>query len=178
MPNKLRKVIQYLLVLAVIIMVLPACSLKTGGFDISKRMSDIPEGVLYVDPKTSMGNISPMVYGVNHGPWAFVNDQLMPLAQDAGLTMIRFPGGNWGDENDLQPYHIDQFAMLAEQLQSQISLNVRLFNGTPEKAAELVRYANIEKGYGIKYWGIGNEPTLFATARGVPEYGVEQFNTE
>ena len=178
MPNKHHMLICCLIILTVMVMTLPACSLGAGGFDITKRLSDIPEGVFYVDPKTSMGAISPLVFGVNHGPWAFLNDPIIPLAQDAGLTLIRFPGGNWGDENDLQTYHIDQFAMLAEQLQNQISLNVRLFNGTPEKAAELVRYANIEKGYGVKYWGIGNEPTLFATARGVPEYGVDQFNTE
>ncbi len=39
---------------------------------------------------------------------------------------------------------------------------MRLLDGTPEKAAELVRYTNIEKKYGVVYWSIGNEPNLFA----------------
>ena len=30
----------------------------------------------------------------------------------------------------------------------------------PEQAAELVRYVNIEKKYGVEYWAIGNEPTF------------------
>ena len=29
--------------------------------------------------------------------------------------------------------------------------------GTPQEAADWVRYANVTKGYGVKYWEIGNE---------------------
>ena len=29
--------------------------------------------------------------------------------------------------------------------------------GTPAEAADWVRYANVTKGYGAKYWTIGNE---------------------
>lgn len=138
----------------------------------------IPDDVLFVAPDYIIGDISPYVYGVNHGPWAIVTDKVMPLAEDGGFGMIRFPGGNWGDENELQTYHIDQFAALAAQLNSQVSLTVRLFNSTPEKAADLVRYANIDQGYNIRYWAIGNEPTLYATSRGATDYGVEKFNIE
>jgi alpha-L-arabinofuranosidase len=35
-----------------------------------------------------------------------------------------------------------------------------------------VRYANIEKGYNIRFWSIGNEPNLF------PDYTIDQLNTE
>lgn len=138
----------------------------------------VPESVFYVNPGISRGKISPLVYGVNHGPWAVITERTLPLAQQTGLTLVRYPGGNWGDENDLQPYHIDQFQQLAAQLGAQASINVRLFNGTPDKAAALVRYANQEQQYAIRYWAIGNEPTLFATARGLPDYGVVQFNAE
>jgi len=34
---------------------------------------------------------------------------------------------------------------------------------TPETAADMVTYANVTKGYGIKYWEIGNEPDLYMT---------------
>jgi hypothetical protein len=137
-----------------------------------------PPGTFYINPGISNGEINPMIYGVNHGPWAIITEKTLPLAQEAGITVIRYPGGNWGDENDLQAYHIDQFVQLAKQTGSEVSINVRLFNGTPEKAAQLVQYANVENEYGVRYWGIGNEPTLFATSRGAPEYGVEQFNRE
>jgi len=177
MLSRSHRLISCVIALTVIVLI-PACSLKTGGFDISEKLSEIPDGVFYVDPKTSMGEISPLVYGVNHGPWAFLNEEIIPLAQDAGLTLIRFPGGNWGDENDLQTYHIDQFVAQAQQLDCEVFINVRLYKGTPEKAADLVRYANIEKGYEVKYWGIGNEPTLYVTSRKEPDYGVERFNQE
>jgi hypothetical protein len=137
-----------------------------------------PPGVFYINPNVDQGQINPMVYGVNHGPWAVITEKTLPLAKDAGITLIRVPGGNWGDENDLQPYHIDGFAQLAKQMGAEVSINARLFNGSPEKAAELVQYTNVEKEYGVRYWGIGNEPTLFATSRAAPEYGVEQFNRE
>jgi len=35
-----------------------------------------------------------------------------------------------------------------------------------------VRYANVEKGYGVRYWAIGNEPDLF------DDYDTGQFNRE
>jgi len=74
-----------------------------------------------------------------------ITEKTLPLAQEAGISMIRFPGGNWGDENNLQSYHIDQFVSLAEQIGAEVSVNVRLLNGSAELAAELVRYANLEK---------------------------------
>lgn len=135
-------------------------------------------GQWYVEADTPLGAINPLVYGANHGPWAVITDKTLPLAQEAGITILRFPGGNWGDENTLTTNHIDQFVALANQMGAQVSISVRLFNGTPEKAAELVRYANLEKGYGIHYWSIGNEPTLYATARSAPDYGVKRFNQE
>ncbi len=164
-----------LFLLVLILLMVPAC--QTAPSPAPPFPTPVP-GQWTVDPALELGTINPLVYGVNHGPWAIITEQTLPLAQEAGITVLRFPGGNWGDENDLQPYHVDQFAALAEQLGAEVSLNVRLHNGTPEKAAELVHYANVEQGYAFRYWGIGNEPTLFATSRGDPEYGVERFNAE
>jgi hypothetical protein len=179
MPNKHRMFHRWLLVLAVgFVFPFSACESKTSTIEAPNQLPPVPEGVFYIHPGIELGKISPLVYGVNHGPWAIITEKTLLLAQDSGISMIRFPGGNWGDENDLLPYHLDQFALLADQMGSQVSINVRLFRGTPEKAAALVKYTNIEQTYAVKYWGIGNEPTLFATARGVPDYGVEQFNVE
>lgn len=166
------------LALFLIILILTACSPAQNQISDPVQEPVIPAGSCIVDPGVTLGAISPFVYGVNHGPWAVITEKTLPLAKDARITMIRFPGGNWGDENDLRPYHIDQFVFLARQMESEVSLNVRLHGGSPEKAAELVRYANIENDYDIRYWGIGNEPTLFATSRDEPDYGVDRFNTE
>ncbi|MCA9903735.1 MAG: hypothetical protein KC547_07750, partial [Anaerolineae bacterium] len=51
---------------------------------------------------------------------------------------------------------------------------VRLHGGSPETSAENVRYANIEKGYNIRYWSIGNEPNLFSRNYDTT-YDTEQF---
>ena len=171
MMISLRKQLPIYISLAVVLFSLMSCS------DVD-QIPEIPADTCLVAPNIHLGEINPLVYGVNHGPWAIITDKTLPLAQEARITMIRYPGGNWGDENDLQPYHIDQFVLLAEQLNSEVSLNVRLHNGTPEQAADLVRYANIENDYDIRYWGIGNEPTLFATSRDESDYGVERFNEE
>lgn len=55
--------------------------------------------------------------------------------------------------------------------------NVRLLNGTPEQAAEMVRYVNIEKKYNVQYWGIGNEPTLYESELKIrgESYDVDRF---
>ena len=165
-------------VLVGVVLLLSSCSLIGEEAPSANQPPAAPSNACLIDPSFELGQINPLVYGVNHGPWAVITEKTLPLAKDARITMIRFPGGNWGDENDLQSYHIDQFVMLAREMESEVFINVRLHNGTPEKAADLVRYANIEKGYGIKYWGIGNEPTLFATSRDEPDYGVERFNRE
>ncbi|MFW5714365.1 MAG: hypothetical protein ACOCYU_06825 [Brevefilum sp.] len=173
-----RRIASVSVLLALIFIMLTSCSLSGRAGDAPARTPEIPAESCLIDPEVELGSINPLVYGVNHGPWAVITEKTLPLAQEAKITMIRFPGGNWGDENNLQPYHIDQFVFLADQIGAEVSINVRLFGGSPELAADLVRYANIEKDYGIKYWGIGNEPTLFATSRGAPDYGVEQFNQE
>lgn len=178
MPNSREEPKTRLLLVLILVLIVSACSSSTPETAKTPDLLTAPAGVIYVDPNIDLGAINPLVYGVNHGPWAIITEKTLPLALDAGISMIRFPGGDWGDEYDLQPHHIDQFVSLAKQMGSQVSINVRLFNGTPDKAAELVRYANIEKDYKIQFWGIGNEPTLFATARGVPNYGVDQFNEE
>ena len=41
---------------------------------------------------------------------------------------------------------------------SQLVIQVNLESGTPEEAAEWVRYTNKEIGFYVKYWELGNEP--------------------
>ncbi|MGC9399485.1 MAG: hypothetical protein ACP5HM_10165 [Anaerolineae bacterium] len=128
--------------------------------------------VLYVDPTRPLGPISPYVYGTNTGPWSFVPLELMPLAEEAGITYLRFPGGNYGDQYDLRKTEIDRFMTLCEQLGAEPGISVRLRGGTPEKAVALLRYANVEQGYNVRYWSIGNEPALYG------DYDTERYNRE
>ncbi len=129
-------------------------------------------GALVVDADEIIGPISPYVYGSNFGPLQVVPVDLIEAAQNSGVTFLRFPGGRWGDLNDIRPQQIDAFMRTCKLVGAEPSIHVRLENGTPEAAAELVRYTNIEKEYGVKYWSIGNEPTLF------DDYTTEQHNRE
>jgi hypothetical protein len=59
-----------------------------------------------------------------------------------------------------------------ELMNAMPSIHVRLENGTPEAAADLVRYTNIVRDYDVRYWYIGNEPNLF------DDYTVAQYVVE
>lgn len=130
-------------------------------------------GGLFVDAAQDLGPISPLVYGSNYGPWLFVTLEMQPFAEQAGLNYLRFPGGNWGDLNDLETYQVDQFVALARQLGAEPAISVRLNGGTPEQAAGLVHYANVSQRYGLRYWSIGNEPSLYPDG-----YDTERYNRE
>ncbi|MEJ2487279.1 MAG: hypothetical protein P8Y68_16240 [Anaerolineales bacterium] len=125
-----------------------------------------------VDPAFLLGEISPYVYGANHGPWAFVTSKVYQQALDSGLKFIRFPGGNWGDRNTMTEREVENMALLAEQMGAELSISVRLRGGTPEKAADLVRMANETLGLDVRYWSIGNEPALYG------DYDTVRYNEE
>ena len=137
-------------------------------------------GVLYVDPSTSLGPISPLIYGSNYGPWLVVSFDMLPEAYDLDIKILRFPAGAWGDHNNVTPQQIDQFMDFANKMGATALFSVRLLGGTPEQAAEIVRYTNIAKKYNVQYWNIGNEPTLYdAELKGQGQtYDVNRFNQE
>jgi hypothetical protein len=134
-------------------------------------------GTLLVDPSIDLGPISPYLYGANYGPMHAVPMEMMPDIIDSRFTALRWPGGAWTDTVDMQPFQIDQFVWFYNQLGALPTVSVRLLNGSPDTAANLVRYANVEKDYGIEYWSIGNEPTLYQEQEGIP-YGTERLNRE
>jgi len=115
---------------------------------------------LYVDAAQTVAQVSPYAYGANLGAFALPVD-LLEEASQSGITFLRFPNGEYGDENNLRPNQIDLFISMAKIVGAEPSIIARLKDGTPEAAAELVRYTNIEKEYGVQYWYIGNEPTLY-----------------
>jgi hypothetical protein len=77
----------------------------------------------------------------------------------------------------VRPLQVDQFVAFCNLMGAVPSIHVRLKNGSVDTATNLVRYANVEKGYGIQYWAIGNEPTLFADAL-QEDYDTERFNRD
>jgi hypothetical protein len=134
-------------------------------------------GTLFVDPAVDLGPISSYLYGSNYGPWVAVPYNMLDAAFNSHVTVLRWPGGAWGDSNDIQTLQLDTFMGLFQKMHVTPTISVRLLNGTPVAAAALVHYANIKKGYNIHYWSIGNEPNLFAPFTKQP-YDTDRLNKE
>jgi alpha-L-arabinofuranosidase len=134
-----------------------------------------PSGIV-VDPSVDLGAVSPYIFGSNYGPWVALRPETLPLAEDMGVTILRWPGGAWGDQYTVTPLQVDQFVTLARRLGAEPYIHVRFLDSTPEAAAELVRYANIEKAYNVRFWSIGNEPSLFEAAG--DGWNAEEFAAE
>jgi alpha-L-arabinofuranosidase len=135
-------------------------------------------GVLTVNAAVSRGEVSSYVYGTNVGPWQDLSNSKVARISEAGFTFLRFPGGNWGDENYISNAAIDEFIRICREVNAEPMINVPLVNFSAEKAAAMVEYVNVTKGYGVKYWGIGNEPDLYLGKRGISGYDTVRFNQE
>jgi alpha-L-arabinofuranosidase len=134
---------------------------------------------LSVEPGIDLGPISPYLFGTNYGPMHAVVLERMPLVEQAGFTALRFPGGAWTDNMDVQNFQIDTFMAFCKQVGAIPTISVRLLGGTPEAAAELVRYTNIEKKYGVVYWSIGNEPSIYTELKYANyDYTTENLNQD
>jgi hypothetical protein len=166
----------FLLPVALILVLVAGCG-PVVPEGISAEAATPLAGALVVDPGKDLGPISPYIYGSNYGPWTAVPVNMLPAALDANITVLRWPGGAWGDANDIQSYQLDPFVAFCKEIGAIPTINVRLKNGTPAAAAALVKYANIDKKYDIQYWGIGNEPTLFE-AEMKETYDTVRFNRE
>jgi len=132
---------------------------------------------LQVDASASLGTINPYVYGSNMNLYSIIPQSLMDEAQAMGIRFMRFGGGDT-DRMDMRSSIIDLFILQMRQLGAEPLMSVRLLGGTPEAAAEWVRYANIEKDYDIHYWTIGNEPNLFVALMGAETYTVDDLSTQ
>lgn len=156
-PGPNRSVTRFVVVLALIL----ASAMATAQTD----------GTITIDPASIVGTVGPYVYGANYGPLSVVPVGLFDAARASGITFLRFPGGNYGDVNNVRPFDIDMLMTVSKLIGAEPSIHVRLQNGSPEAAADMVRYT-IDKGYDIEHWYVGNEPSLYA------DYSVERLNRE
>jgi hypothetical protein len=66
-----------------------------------------------------------------------------------------------GPSRDAEYEALDRFISYVKKIGAEPILGVSL-GKSPEEAGALVRYCNLEKGYHVRYWAIGNEPDLLA----------------
>jgi hypothetical protein len=69
-------------------------------------------------------------------------------------------GRQYSYRHAYKPALIDSYAQFAKDLGAETILQVNICDNNPKMWADLVRYANVEKGYDFKYWEFGNELDL------------------
>ncbi|MEU4741669.1 cellulose binding domain-containing protein [Actinosynnema sp. NPDC023658] len=123
-----------------------------------------------VNTKAGLEVVHEAAVGVNHAIWdtTLGSDAVADLLKGAGVKAMRYPGGSYSDiyhwETHTAPggyvapnTDFDTFMGGVRRAGGQPIVTANYGTGTPEEAAAWVRYANVEKHYGVKYWEIGNE---------------------
>jgi hypothetical protein len=151
-------------------------TISADGAAVPARPTAVP-GALVVYGDEPLGLIPPTVYGTNYGPWISVPLGVMEAYQQSGVRLLRFPGGAYGDENNIRPTQFDMLMQLAAMVNADVTVSVRLAGGTPEQAVALMSYAD-ENNYNVRLWSIGNEPSLFAAIYEAGAWDTEHYNRE
>jgi hypothetical protein len=123
-----------------------------------------------VNANEGQGTIPATGYGLNSAVWDSQMNvpQVQGLLQQGGVRMLRYPGGSYGDiyhwQTNTAPggyvapgTDFDSFMGTVKKIGAQPILIANYGTGTPAEAAAWVQYANVTKGYGARYWEIGNE---------------------
>src|SRR5688572_27434153 len=133
-----------------------------------------------VDARAGLEPVSDTAIGVNHAIWDthLGSDAVADLMRAAGVNLMRYPGGSysdiyhWRDHTAPGGYvapntDFDTFMAGVRRAGARPMVTANYGTGTAQEAADWVRYANVEKGYGVRYWEIGNE-----------NYGNGHYGTE
>jgi hypothetical protein len=89
----------------------------------------------------------------------------IPLLFESDNQALRWPGGSFGDTFHQATEHLrpsyeprtTNFLYIAKHTGAQHYMIANYGTGTPEEAADWVRYCNITNQAGCKYWEVGNE---------------------
>jgi hypothetical protein len=123
-----------------------------------------------VDATKPIRVVDERMFGVNTAVWdgSFSDSQTLATLQGMDARFLRFPGGSsaddyiWTNNKSTEgasagSTDFDQFAAQALAIKAQVVITTNYGTGTPALAASWVQYSNVQKGYGFKYWEIGNE---------------------
>ena len=144
-------------------LILGFTSTDVWGQPYSVRMS---EALIQVKPG--------LINGMNFGNWMVVYD-LLPEFQALDIPLLRFPAGNYGDDYFLSEAALKLFLMVSNSLEAIPMVQHNVFKGDVDEAVKWVMYSK-EHNLGVKHWFIGNEPDLYATNRGSPQWTPEYYS--
>ncbi len=121
---------------------------------------------------------TPTAMGLNYWSWTYgstlagTEDPVRTLAP----SVLRIGGHNndWNAPTPFNDAEVDRAITYARAVGAepiiQVPILADIAGATPtaDTAAAMVTYANITKGYGVKYFSIGNEPDLYADPTQTP----------
>ncbi|MFG1945783.1 cellulose binding domain-containing protein [Nonomuraea sp. NPDC048826] len=123
-----------------------------------------------VNTRAALAAVPETGIGTNHAIWDtnLGTNATADLLKAAGVRLLRYPGGSysdiyhWADHTAPGGYvapntDFDTFMAGVRRTGARAMVTANYGTGTAEEAAAWVRYANVTKGYGVKYWEIGNE---------------------
>ncbi|NBE79944.1 cellulose binding domain-containing protein [Micromonospora rubida] len=123
-----------------------------------------------VNARAGLATVPDTALGVNQAIWDqnLGTDETSEKLRGAGVQMLRYPGGSYADIYHWKTHtapggyvapntDFDTFMAGARRVGAQPMIIANYGTGTPAEAAEWVRHANVTKGYGAKYWAVGNE---------------------
>ena len=149
--------------------------LAAGAAESARVVVNADEEGLVVNPAVTRG--------YNFGNWMAVAEFRDGLARVPAAS-LRFPGGNIGDEQDMDSATLDTFRSLLGLVSGgpELMVQTRVFAGRvdrkpanePEDAANAVRLAR-ERGLAVPFWEIGNEPDLYSVTRGDASWTPERY---
>jgi hypothetical protein len=156
-------------------------SAPSAGAATASTATTLSTATVSVNAGQSLATVPPTAIGTNASVYdSKLTDTAVPgLLKQAGVGLVRFPGGSssdsydWKTNSDLtngpQAVDFDQYAAMLQQTGAQGMVTVNYGSGDAigatespaetgaQLAADWVRYANITHNYHIKYWEIGNE---------------------
>ena len=191
----------------IVVTVLIAASLQRAGTTLSVQVAN--QAAQQIDLTQSLA-ISPDLLGSNVFPeegttskdqtgqgFMRYDPQVIQGLQSAGIKLLRFPGGNWGEEHTPSVAQLNAFSQLLQQVGAEGFMQAQLsdpLDSTPvdlatraTRAALLVDYMNNSQSiqrtganaqapfHPIKYWSVGNEPDLLLNQDTGQRYTVAEY---
>jgi hypothetical protein len=153
---------------------------------------------LALSPYLLSSNVFPMKGTSSKDPggqgFMSYDPQVVSGLHSAGIKLLRFPGGNFGEVHTPSTQQLDTFSNLLNQVKAEGLMQVQLSDPLDNppvplttratRAALLVEYMNnpqsIQRSAGtpyhsIKYWSVGNEPDLLTNPDTGEKYTVAQY---
>ena len=147
-------------------------ALTAGGFLLAQGAKASNAIAINIDAAKSLGTVPNIANGMNTATFdGHLNDSASTTAiAGAGIDALRYPGGStadsyhWQTNTTVNGYGyanpangFDDFMGIAQKTGASPIITVNYGSGTAAEAAAWVKYANVTKHYGVKYWELGNE---------------------